>query len=421
VVIGVVGLGYVGLPVAIEFGKKFECVGFDIDEKRIEELKKGIDRTGEVNEELKHTSVIFTSDAGLLRRCDVIIVAVPTPIDNHNIPDLEPLKRASRIVGENMKEGVIVVYESTVYPGATNLVCKPIIEEASKGKNFKIAYSPERINPGDKKHRFPDIVKIVSAEDEETLDAVASLYKNVVKAGVCKTSSIEVAEAAKVIENTQRDLNIALMNELSIIFHRLGLDTKEVLEAASTKWNFLNFSPGLVGGHCVGVDPYYLTYRAEEIGYHPEVILAGRRINDYMPNFIASSIVKVLIEQNVPVNGARLAILGLTFKEDVPDLRNTKVYNLVEELSSYGMEVYLHDPLASEKDIYNTFHRSLCRFDDLDSLDGLCVCVKHRAYMGLDIEKLKRHCRIDRPLFADIKGIFNKREVERAGYVYWRL
>jgi len=253
-VVGVVGLGYVGLPIAIEFGKKYECLGFDINEDRIKELKKGIDKTGEVNEELKDTSVIFTSDARFLKRCDVVVVAVPTPIDNHNIPNLEPLKQASRIVGENIKKGAIIVYESTVYPGVTNLICKPIIEQASKGSNFKIAYSPERINPGDKEHRFSNIVKIVSAEDKETLDVVASLYKSVVKAGVHKTSSIEVAEAAKVIENTQRDLNIALMNELSIIFHRLGLDTKEVLEAASTKWNFLKFSPGLVGGHCIGLD-----------------------------------------------------------------------------------------------------------------------------------------------------------------------
>lgn len=420
-VIGIVGLGYVGLPIAIEFGKKFECVGFDIDERRIEELKKGIDKTGEVNKELKHTSVIFSSNACLLKRCDVVVVAVPTPIDNHNIPNLEALKHASRIVGENIKKGAIVVYESTVYPGATNLVCKPIIEQASKGSNFKIAYSPERINPGDKEHRFSDIVKIVSAEDEETLDVVASLYKSVVKAGIHRTSSIEAAEAAKVIENTQRDLNIALVNELSVIFHRLGLDTKEVLEASATKWNFLKFSPGLVGGHCIGVDPYYLTYRAEEMGYHPEVILAGRRTNDSMPNFIASNIVRMLIKQNIPVNGTRLAILGLTFKENVSDLRNTKVYSLVEELSSYGIEVYLHDPLANEEDAYDIFHRHLCSFDDFSELDGFCICVKHRSYMDLDIRELRQYCRMDKPLFVDIKGIFNKRDVQRANFVYWRL
>ncbi len=421
-VVGVVGLGYVGLPIAIEFGKKYECLGFDINEDRIKELKKGIDKTGEVNEELKDTSVIFTSDARFLKRCDVVVVAVPTPIDNHNIPNLEPLKQASRIVGENIKKGAIIVYESTVYPGVTNLICKPIIEQASKGSNFKIAYSPERINPGDKEHRFSNIVKIVSAEDKETLDVVASLYKSVVKAGVHKTSSIEVAEAAKVIENTQRDLNIALMNELSIIFHRLGLDTKEVLEAASTKWNFLKFSPGLVGGHCIGIDPYYLTYRAEEVGYHPEVILAGRRVNDYMFNFIVSNIVKLLIKQNIPVNKARLAILGLTFKENVPDLRNTQVYNLVEELSSYGVEVYLHDPLADKKEVYDIFHRHLCCFDDFDELDGFCICVKHESYMHLDIEKLKKCCRVNKPLFIDIKGMFNKNEdIQKEDFLYWRL
>ena len=421
-VVGVVGLGYVGLPIAIEFGKKYECLGFDINEDRIKELKKGIDKTGEVNEELKDTSVIFTSDARFLKRCDVVVVAVPTPIDNHNIPNLEPLKQASRIVGENIKKGAIIVYESTVYPGVTNLICKPIIEQASKGSNFKIAYSPERINPGDKEHRFSNIVKIVSAEDKETLDVVASLYKSVVKAGVHKTSSIEVAEAAKVIENTQRDLNIALMNELSIIFHRLGLDTKEVLEAASTKWNFLKFSPGLVGGHCIGIDPYYLTYRAEEVGYHPEVILAGRRVNDYMFNFIVSNIVKLLIKQNIPVNKARLAILGLTFKENVPDLRNTQVYNLVEELSSYGVEVYLHDPLADKKKVYDIFHRHLCCFDDFDELDGFCICVKHESYMHLDIEKLKKCCRVNKPLFIDIKGMFNKNEdIQKEDFLYWRL
>jgi UDP-N-acetyl-D-galactosamine dehydrogenase len=409
------------LPIIIEFGKKYECLGFDIDEGRIEELKKGIDKTGEVNEELKDTSVIFTSDACLLKRCDVVVVAVPTPIDNHNIPNLEPLKHASKIVGENVKKGAIVVYESTVYPGVTNLICKPIIEQASKGSNFKIAYSPERINPGDKEHHFSDIVKIVSAEDKETLDVIASLYKSVVKAGVYETSSIEVAEAAKVIENTQRDLNIALMNELSIIFHRLGLDTREVLEASATKWNFLKFSPGLVGGHCIGVDPYYLTYKAEETGYHPEVILAGRRVNDYMFNFVASNIVKLLIKQNIPVNKAKLAIFGLTFKENVTDLRNTQVYNLVEELSSYGVEVYLHDPLANKKEVYDIFHRYLCCFDDFDELDGFCICVKHESYVHLDIEKLKKCCRVDKPLFIDIKGMFNKEDIQKKDFLYWRL
>lgn len=420
-VIGVVGLGYVGLPIAIEFGKKYECLGFDIDEGRIEELKKGIDKTGEANEELKDTSVIFISNACLLKKCDVVVVAVPTPIDNHNIPNLEPLKQASRIVGENIKKGAVVVYESTVYPGVTNLICKPIIKQVSKGSNFKIAYSPERINPGDKEHRFSDIVKIVSAEDKETLDVITSLYKSVIKAGVYKTSSIETAEAAKVIENTQRDLNIALVNELSIIFHRLGLDTKEVLEASATKWNFLKFSPGLVGGHCIGVDPYYLTYRAEEVGYHPEVILAGRRVNDYMSNFIVSNIVKLFIKQNIPVNKAKLSILGLTFKENVPDLRNTQVYNLVEELSSYGVEVCLHDPLADKKEVYNIFHRHLCCFDDFDELDGFCICVKHESYMHLDIKKLRQCCRVNKPLFIDIKGMFNKEDIQKKDFLYWRL
>ena len=346
--IAVVGLGYVGLPIAVAFGKSAPVIGFDINKTKIDELRKGVDRTGEVStQDLKSSRVRYTCEPSDLKTADFIIVAVPTPINDALQPDLTALKKASELIGANLSPGAIVVYESTVYPGATEEDCLPILEKASgmkSGIDFKIGYSPERINPGDKEHTLERIIKVVSAQDEESLEIVAQTYELVVKAGIHRASSIKVAEAAKVIENTQRDLNIALMNELALIFHRLGIDTRAVLEAAGTKWNFLKFNPGLVGGHCIGVDPYYLTAKAESVGYHPEVILAGRRINNSMGKYVAEQTMKLLSQVERPVSDLRVGVLGLTFKENVPDLRNSKVPDIINELKEYGIQVVVHDP-----------------------------------------------------------------------------
>ncbi len=389
----VVGLGYVGLPVALALAKKFEpVIGFDISGRRIAALRNGLDTTGEVTGAALHeTKLRFADDADALTGASFVVVTVPTPIDSERRPDLSPLEGACRLIGPRLRLGSVVVFESTVYPGLTREFCGPLLARASglrQGIDFKLAYSPERINPGDKQHRLETIVKIVAGEDEETLDRVAAVYSRIIEAGIYRASSLEVAEAAKVIENTQRDLNIALMNELAIIFDRLGISTKDVLQAAGTKWNFLPFTPGLVGGHCIGVDPYYLTARAEAAGYYPQVILSGRRINDGMGSFIAQRLVKLLIAAERPVKGAKIGILGITFKEDVPDLRNSRVPDIVAELREFGIAASVADPLADPAEAKHEYGVELVPLDSLVNLDGLVLAVPHRILGASGWEKL---------------------------------
>jgi len=423
--VAVVGLGYVGLPLAIEFGKHFPTIGYDLSQVKVEAYREGRDPTGEVSGEEFAASrqLEFTTDPTVLRRADVLVVAVPTPIDGARQPDFGPLLSASRAVGPHLKTGAVVVYESTVYPGATEEVCVPELERTS-GKRWKhdffVGYSPERINPGDKQHTLTRITKVVSGDTPQTLERVAALYGAVVQAGIYRASSIRVAEAAKVIENTQRDLNIALMNELAIIFDKLGLDTLEVLEAAGTKWNFLPFRPGLVGGHCIGVDPYYLTHKAEMIGYHPEVILAGRRINDGMGKFIAEQTIKQLIAAGSSVKGAKVNVLGLTFKEDVPDLRNSRVIDVIRELRSFGVEVFVHDPVAAAADAHEEYGVQLSDWDKLPVAEGLVVAVAHRAYLGRPVSDLMAKLKPG-GCFVDVKAKFDRRAIEAAGGCVWRL
>lgn len=423
--VGVVGLGYVGLPLAVEFGKKLSTIGFDLSRTKIESYRQHVDPTGEISTaDLRAaTKLHVTNDPQELARADFIIVAVPTPVDQAHQPDFGPLVGASRTVGKHMKRGAIVVYESTVYPGATEEVCIPVLEQMSGMKwktDFHVGYSPERINPGDKEHTLTKIVKIVSGDDAATLDAVAKLYGMIVAAGVHRVSSIQVAEAAKVIENTQRDLNIALMNELAIIFHKIGIDTVEVLEAAGTKWNFLPFRPGLVGGHCIGVDPYYLTHKAEMLGYHPEVILAGRRINDDMGRFVAEHTVKQMIASGCEVNGGRLILLGLAFKENVPDLRNSRVIDIIHELRSYGLTIHVHDPLVSAEEAQHEYGIELLGWDDLPLADAIVAAVPHNEFLKKPptayLEKLKRP-----GCFIDVKAKFPVRRAHDPGVRVWRL
>jgi UDP-N-acetyl-D-galactosamine dehydrogenase len=424
--IAVVGLGYVGLPLAVALARHFSVQGFDIARNRIEELKKGHDRTGEVEDSvLAASSLGFSCDPGALAAASLIIVAVPTPIDRHRNPDLEPLKKATAIVGRNMRKGAVVVYESTVYPGATEEVCVPILEEESSyrcGSDFAVGYSPERINPGDKVHTVEHIMKVVAADQPAILELLAGVYGSFISAGIHKAPSIKVAEAAKAIENTQRDLNIALMNELSLIFDRLGIDTLDVLEAAGTKWNFLPFRPGLVGGHCIGVDPYYLTYKAEEAGYHPEVILAGRRINDNMGKYVAQKAVKMLIASGRKVGGARLGIFGLTFKENVPDLRNTRIVDIRDELAEFGAEVVVNDPLADPEAARREYGLELTDIGEMRKLDAAIFAVSHSVYRTMDFSDLRKlFAEPDRPVLLDIKGLWPKDAALTAGFFYWRL
>jgi UDP-N-acetyl-D-glucosamine/UDP-N-acetyl-D-galactosamine dehydrogenase len=422
--IAVVGLGYVGLPVAVAFGKKGHIIGFDINEHRINTLKQGIDYTKEVeSQDLLEADIDFTNDPSRLREADFIIVAVPTPITETKQPDLTPLIKASETVGLNLQKGAIVVYESTVYPGATEEVCVPVLEKASglkAGVDFFVGYSPERINPGDKEHTFTKITKVVSGQNDEVLEIIAGVYGSVVEAGVYRASSIKVAEAAKVIENTQRDLNIALMNELAIIFDKLGIDTAEVLEAAGTKWNFLPFTPGLVGGHCIGVDPYYLTHKAESVGYHPEVILAGRRINDNMGKFIATSLVKQMIHKNMPIQGARVTVLGLTFKENVPDLRNSKVIDVIRELQEFGVEVQVTDALADKDEAVREYGIELIDYDKLVPADAVVLAVPHDEYVERGWEQFDRLLKHGKGIVVDIKSKLEK-ETCPANITLWRL
>lgn len=423
--IAVVGLGYVGLPIAVAFGKQGPVVGFDINKAKIAELRRGIDRTGEVSTaDLKASQVQYTWEPAELKAADFIIVAVPTPINEALQPDFTALQKSSELIGANMSLGTIVVYESTVYPGATEEVCLPILEKMSgmkAGVDFKIGYSPERINPGDKEHTLERIIKVVSAQDAESLEIVAKTYETVVKAGIHRASSIKVAEAAKVIENTQRDLNIALMNELALIFHRLGIDTKSVLEAAGTKWNFLKFSPGLVGGHCIGVDPYYLTAKAESVGYHPQVILSGRRINNGMGKFVAEQTMKLLSQLPRPVNELKVAVLGLTFKENVPDLRNSKVPDIINELREYGVQVVVHDPIAESEEAVHEYGIKLVDLKQIKDVDGVIVAVAHRSFLEIGLSELLKPLRDQKSgVLIDVKSIFDPSKVP-SSIKYWRL
>ena len=423
--VAVIGLGYVGLPLVVEFGKQMRTIGFDVVVAKVDKCRAGHDPSREIPDAemalARHAE--YTHDASALREADFILVAVPTPVDAARIPDFGPLIAASRSLGPHLKRGAIVVYESTVYPGATEEVCIPVLEQSSGLKwktDFFVGYSPERINPGDREHMLTNVLKVVAGDSAQTLDKVAALYERVVKPGVHRCSSIKAAEACKVIENTQRDLNIALMNELAIIFDRLGIDTHEVLEAAGTKWNFLKFRPGLVGGHCIGVDPYYLTHKAEMLGYHPQVILAGRRINDGMGKYIAEQTVKQMIANGSPVKGAKVNVLGLTFKEDCADLRNSKVADIVAELRSYGVEVFVHDPQADAAEALSEHGVALSVWDDLPRADAIVAAVAHREYRQLAIEALLAKS-TPGGCFIDVKAAFDAAALREAGLAVWRL
>ena len=423
--LSVIGLGYVGLPLAIAFAKHLSVIGYDANAQKIALYKDGIDPTREVgNDAVKRSGISFISSPEKLATAKFHIVAVPTPVNVNNMPDLEPLKSASHTLGKYLSKGSTVVYESTVYPGVTEEICVPILETESGlkcGADFKVGYSPERINPGDKVHRLESIVKVVAGMDEESLDMIAKVYSLVAKAGVYRASSIKVAEAAKVIENSQRDINIAFMNELAMIFHRMGIDTQEVLSAARTKWNFLDFRPGLVGGHCIGVDPYYLTYKAESLGYHSQVILSGRRINDSMGKYVAEHLVKHLIRQDIPVKGAKIAILGLTFKENCPDTRNTKVMDIYKELSSYGISLMVVDPVADAEEAKRLYDITLHSVEEVTDMDAVIVAVSHDVFREYRPERFASFYRKKAGVLLDLKGIFDRVTFRERGFDYWRL
>ena len=423
--VAVIGLGYVGLPLVIEFGKHFRTIGLDISQEKVDSCKRGVDPSRELPDSEMRLAVYaeYTSDASVLGEADFIIIAVPTPVDDAHRPDFFPLIGASTTVARNMKKGATIVYESTVYPGATEEVCIPVLEKVSGLRwkdDFFVGYSPERINPGDREHTLTRVVKVVAGDSPDTLEKVAALYEKIVLPGVHRTSSIKTAEACKVIENTQRDLNIALMNELAIIFDKIGIDTLEVLEAAGSKWNFLNFRPGLVGGHCIGVDPYYLTHKAEVLGYHPQVILAGRRINDGMGSYIATQTVKKMIGKGVQVKNARVNLLGLTFKENCADIRNTKVVDIVKELQSYGIKVFMHDPLADAAEAMHEYGIVLSLWDDLPQADAMVVAVAHDEYIKMGVENLLAKM-VNGGFFIDVKSKFNQEKLIAMGCGVWRL
>ncbi|MAS40279.1 MAG: GDP-mannose dehydrogenase [Porticoccaceae bacterium] len=424
-VVAVIGLGYVGLPLAVEFGKQFKTVGFDLSERKVAAYREGYDPTGEVSREdlSAATQLECTSDPSRIAEADFIVVAVPTPVDEAHQPDLTPLEKSSETVGRYLKSGAIVVYESTVYPGATEDVCIPILEAVS-GKvwkrDFFVGYSPERINPGDKERTVTKIVKVVSGDTPETLAKVEQMYGAVIKAGVYPAATIKVAEAAKVIENTQRDLNIALMNELAVIFHKAGIDTVDVLEAAGTKWNFLPFRPGLVGGHCIGVDPYYLTHKAEMLGHHPQVILAGRRINDTMGKYVAEQTVKQMIEAGHSIKGCNVIMLGLTFKENCPDLRNSKVIDVIRELESYGCNVVVHDPVAEADEAQHEYGVALVDWDALPEAAAIVAAVAHKEYAAMGIGELTARL-VPEGVFVDVKSFYDRQQLADAGVRVWRL
>ncbi|MGC9162667.1 MAG: nucleotide sugar dehydrogenase [Thiomonas sp.] len=424
-VVAVVGLGYVGLPLAVEFGKKYRTIGFDLSSEKIDAYCRHVDPTGEVGQaELKSATLLEpTTDAARLREADFVVVAVPTPVDAAHNPDFNPLIGASRSVGKNLKPGAIVVYESTVYPGATEEICVPILERESGLKwkqDFFVGYSPERINPGDKEHTLTRIVKVVSGDTDRTLETVAQIYGSIITAGIYRASSIKVAEAAKVIENTQRDLNIALMNELSLIFHRIGIDTLEVLQAAGTKWNFLPFRPGLVGGHCIGVDPYYLTHKADMLGYHPQVILAGRRINDGMGKYIAEQTIKQMSQAGIPIKDSKVIVLGLTFKENCPDLRNSRVIDVIRELESYGVSVVVHDPIAEPREAMREYGVQLVPWEQLPKAQAIVAAVAHAAYKDRPLADML--AKLDSGgIFMDIKCQHDPAQLQALGARVWRL
>ena len=426
--LSVIGLGYVGMPIAVAFSERVNVIGFDVNEKKVELYRSGIDPTKEVGDaEIKRCTVDFTSEEVKLKEAKFHIVAVPTPVKADHTPDLSPIQKASEILGRNLTKGALVVYESTVYPGVTEDICVPILERESGlvcGCDFKVGYSPERINPGDREHRLDSITKIVSGMDEDSLDTIARVYELVVKAGVHRAESIKVAEAAKVIENSQRDINIAFMNELSIIFNKMGIDTKSVLKAAGTKWNFLPFAPGLVGGHCIGVDPYYLTYKAEKMGYHSQIILSGRRINDDMGKYVAENLIKNLIKAGIAVKKARVSILGFTFKENCPDTRNTRIIDIVRELSEYGISPIISDPIADKDEVQNEYGISLSSMGDIKDMDAVVLAVAHEIFVEMkqaDINALYVKNLPQKKVLLDIKGLLDRTEYEQAGYIYWRL
>jgi len=426
--ISVVGLGYVGMPIAVAFSKRVNVIGFDLNKKKIDLYKSGIDPTNEVgDDEIKNTTVEFTSDETKLKEAKFHIVAVPTPINSDKTPDLSPVEGASRIVGRNLTKGSIVVYESTVYPGVTEDICVPILEEESGlicGVDFKIGYSPERINPGDKVHRLENIIKIVSGMDEESLDEISKVYELVIEVGVHRAGSIKVAEAAKVVENSQRDINIAFMNELAMVFDRMGIDTKDVIEAMNTKWNALGFTPGLVGGHCIGVDPYYFVYEAEKLGYHSQIILAGRKINDGMGKFVADAIIKKLILANKVVRQAKVLVLGVTFKENTPDTRNSKVVDIIDSLREYGIEPIVVDPEADADEAKHEYGIDLVDINDVKDVDCLVLAVAHDIFKQMswdDIDSLYGELENNEKILIDVKSILDRKEIVDKGYSYWRL
>ncbi len=423
--ISLVGLGYVGMPIAVAFARKIDVVGYDLNAAKIDLYKSGIDPTREVGDAvIKKTTVEFTADETKLREAKFHIVAVPTPVNDDHTPDLSPVEGASEILGRNLVKGSVIVFESTVYPGVTEDVCVPILERESGlrcGVDFKIGYSPERINPGDKVHRLETITKIVSGMDSETLDVVAKVYELVVEAGVHRAESIKVAEAAKVIENSQRDINIAFMNELSIIFNKMGIDTQSVLKAARTKWNFLDFYPGLVGGHCIGVDPYYLTYKAEMLGYHSQIILSGRRINDDMGKYVAENVVKKLIVANKAVKNARVAILGFTFKENCPDTRNSRIIDIVNELHEYGIEPVIADPIADASEAQKLYGISFVDMSTIRGMDAVILAVAHMEFKDMTMSDINKLYGEGEKVLIDVKGLLDRKKYEEAGYSYWRL
>lgn len=423
--LSVIGLGYVGLPLANEFSKHIDVIGFDINENKINKYIQGYDITGEVgDEELKQSNIEFTYNEDRLNECKFHVIAVPTPINNDKTPNLNPVISASKIVAKNLVKGSIVVYESTVYPGTTEEVCIPILEEISGLKykeDFKVGYSPERINPGDKLNKLTTIKKIVSGCDDDALDIISKVYEIIIEAGVYKAPSIKVAEAAKVIENSQRDINIAFMNELAMVFNKMDIDTNEVLKAAGTKWNFLDFKPGLVGGHCIGVDPYYFIYKAQELGYHSQIILSGRKINDGMAKFVAENTIKKLIKHNKLIKGSKVAVFGLTFKENCPDTRNTKVIDIINELSEYGIEVLIYDCVANKEYVLREYNLKLCSIDDLNDLDAIIFAIPHDEFDEFTLDKLALMYKEDKKILIDIKSKYDKKEATEKGFIYWSL
>ncbi|KGX87211.1 nucleotide sugar dehydrogenase [Pontibacillus litoralis] len=424
--LSVIGLGYVGLPIAVEFAKKYDVIGFDVNEEKLKQYLNGVDVTEEVGDEaVQNTTMTFTNDPDFLKECKFHVIAVPTPINTDKTPNLNPVIKASETIGKILTKGSIVVYESTVYPGTTEEICIPILEKESGltfGEDFKVGYSPERINPGDKVNTLTKITKIVSGSDEEALREISDVYGSIIEAGIHEAESIKVAEAAKVIENSQRDINIAFMNELSMVFNKMDINTNAVLEAAGTKWNFLKFTPGLVGGHCIGVDPYYFTYKAEQLGYHSQIILSGRKINDDMGKYIASNIIKQMIKAKQDINGARIAVMGLTFKENVADVRNTKVIDIIHELQEYDVEVLVHDPVAEKDAVQREFGIRLVEKEEMHDLDAVVMAVPHNEFKETYTpERLKGLYKNEQRVLVDVKSIFSQKECEAEGYQYWSL